>query len=89
MKSKAKNAFLVLCLFVFYCVLLADVLHASALGTLFGALAALPLTTHVYRRIDSALTNSQQKTPNSEWVPVPRTRTAEPGVGQRSGRNGI
>ena len=46
----AKNATLVLCLFVLYCVLLSQGLKASAASAFFGALAAVPLTVHLYHR---------------------------------------
>ena len=48
---RAKNATLVLCLFVLYCVLLSQGLRASAGSAFFGALAAVPLTIHIYHRI--------------------------------------
>ncbi len=48
---RAKDAGLVLCLFTLYCVLLSQGLKANALSTLFGALAAVPLTVHLYRRV--------------------------------------
>ena len=47
----AKNGMLVLCLFVLYCVLLSQGLKASAASTFFGALAAVPLTVHLYHRV--------------------------------------
>ena len=47
----AKNATLVLCLFVLYCVLLSQGLKASAASAFFGALAAVPLTVHLYHRV--------------------------------------
>ena len=49
--KRAKHAVLVLCLFVLYCVLLSQGLKASAASTFFGALAAVPLTVHLYHRI--------------------------------------
>ena len=49
--KRAKDATLVLCLFVVYCVLLSQGLKASAVSALFGALAAVPLTVHLYRRL--------------------------------------
>jgi len=49
--KRAKYAALVLCLFVLYCVLLSQGLKASAASALFGALAAVPLTVHLYHRI--------------------------------------
>ena len=47
----AKYATLVICLFVVYCVLLSQGLKASAASAFFGALAAIPLTVHLYRRL--------------------------------------
>jgi hypothetical protein len=49
--KRAKNAALVLCLFIVYCVLLSQGLKASAASTFFGALAAVPLTVHIYNRV--------------------------------------
>ena len=49
--KRAKDATLVLCLFVVYCVLLSQGLKASAVSAFFGALAAVPLTVHLYRRL--------------------------------------
>jgi hypothetical protein len=46
-----KNGALVLCLFVLYCVLLSQGLKASAASAFFGALAAVPLTVHLYHRV--------------------------------------
>src|SRR5581483_4715931 len=46
-----KNGALVLCLFVLYCVLLSQGLKASAASAFFGALAAVPLTVHLYHRM--------------------------------------
>src|ERR1700683_2131238 len=48
--KRAKNATLVFCLFIVYCVLLSQGLKASAASAFFGALAAVPLTVHIYRR---------------------------------------
>jgi hypothetical protein len=47
----AKNSTLVLCLFVVYCVLLSQGLKANAASAFLGALAAVPLTVHLYRRL--------------------------------------
>jgi hypothetical protein len=47
----AKNGTLVLCLFVLYCVLLSQGLKAGAASAFFGALAAVPLTVHLYHRV--------------------------------------
>ena len=46
-----KNGALVLCLFVLYCVLLSQGLKASVASAFFGALAAVPLTVHLYHRV--------------------------------------
>jgi hypothetical protein len=48
---RARTAGLVLCLFILNCVLLSQGLKANALSTLLGALAAVPLTVHLYRRV--------------------------------------
>jgi hypothetical protein len=48
---RAKNAGLVICLFALYCVLLSQGLKAGAGSTLLGALAAVPLTVHLYHRV--------------------------------------
>ena len=47
----AQNGALVLCLFVLFCVLLSQGLKASAASAFFGALAAVPLTVHLYHRV--------------------------------------
>jgi predicted PurR-regulated permease PerM len=66
---RIRSAILVLCLFILYCVLLSQGLKANALSTFFGALAAVPLTVHLYNRFDAWVsevkphkpqTNSQQ-----------------------------
>ena len=49
--KRAKDAALVLCLFIVYCVLLSQGLRASAVSAFFGALAAVPLTVHLYHRL--------------------------------------
>ena len=49
--KRAKDATLVVCLFVLYCVMLSQGLKASAASAFFGALAAVPLTVHLYRRM--------------------------------------
>jgi hypothetical protein len=48
--NRAKNATLVFCLFVVYCILLSQGLKAGAVSAFFGALAAVPLTVHLYCR---------------------------------------
>ena len=48
---RAKDVTLVLCLFIVYCVLLSQGLKASAVSAFFGALAAVPLTVHLYHRL--------------------------------------
>jgi len=54
--NRAKSASLVFCLFVLYSVLLSQGLKANAASAFFGALAAVPLTVHLYHRI---------------WPPIP------------------
>jgi hypothetical protein len=49
--KRTKDATLVICLFVVYCVLLSQGLKASAASAFFGALAAIPLTVHLYGRL--------------------------------------
>jgi hypothetical protein len=49
--KRAKDATLVVCLFIVYCVLLSQGLKASSVSAFFGALAAVPLTVHLYRRL--------------------------------------
>ena len=49
--KRAKNTGLVFCLFVVYCVLLSQGLRASTASAFFGALAAVPLTVHLYHRL--------------------------------------
>ena len=48
---RTRHATLVICLFVVYCVLLSQGLKASAASAFFGALAAIPLTVHLYGRL--------------------------------------
>jgi len=48
---RIRSATLVLCLFILYCVLLSQGLKANAISTFFGALAAVPLTVHLYNRV--------------------------------------
>ena len=48
---RIRNATLVLCLFILYCVLLSQGLKANPLSTFCGALAAVPLTVHLYNRV--------------------------------------
>ena len=58
----AKNGALVLCLFVLYCVLLSQGLKASAASAFFGAVAAVPLTVHLYRRVwPPAISDDQRR----------------------------
>ena len=49
--KRTKHTMLVICLFVVYCVLFSQGLKASAASAFFGALAAIPLTVHLYRRL--------------------------------------
>ena len=73
--KRAKNATLVLCLFVLYCVLLSQGLKASPAGTFFGALAAVPLTVHIYHRLWPTTQSG-----------VGRRRSGEPEEGSSSDR---
>src|ERR1051326_2863093 len=57
----AKNGALVLCLFVLYCVLLSQGLKASAASAFFGALAAVPLTVHLYHRVWPAAVSDERR----------------------------
>ena len=57
----AKNGTLVLCLFVLYCVLLSQGLKASAASAFFGALAAVPLTVHLYHRVWPAAISDERR----------------------------
>lgn len=61
--NRAKNASLVFCLFVLYCVLLSQGLKATGASAFFGALAAVPLTVHLYHRIwpPSRVSGEQQR----------------------------
>ena len=58
---RAKNGTLVLCLFVLYCVLLSQGLKASAASAFFGALAAVPLTVHLYHRVWPAVISDEHR----------------------------
>jgi hypothetical protein len=49
--KRTKHTMLVICLFVVYCVLFSQGLKASAASAFFGALAAIPLTVHLYGRL--------------------------------------
>jgi hypothetical protein len=49
--KRATDATLVICLFVVYCVLSSQGLKASPASSFFGAVAAVPLTMHLYRRL--------------------------------------
>ena len=59
--THAKNGTLVLCLFVLYCVLLSQGLKASAASAFFGALAAVPLTVHLYHRVLPAVISDERR----------------------------
>ena len=69
---RARNAGLVLCLFTLYCVLLSQGLKANALSTLFGALAAVPLTVHLYRRVLPAAVGRPDNRAGDRALPVVR-----------------
>ncbi|HKE25562.1 MAG TPA: hypothetical protein VKB88_24560 [Bryobacteraceae bacterium] len=49
--ERLKNAGLVFCLFVVLMVVFSSYFRASAVGTLFGALAGTPLLVHVFNRL--------------------------------------
>ena len=70
--KRAKDATLVVCLFVVYCVLLSQGLKASAASAFFGALAAIPLTVHLYGRL---------------WPLPPENDGGERGTNPRVGRD--
>ena len=57
---RIRKAALVLCLFILYCVLLSQGLKANALSTFLGALAAVPLTVHLYNRVWSGVVDTPQ-----------------------------
>ena len=61
---RIRNGALLLCLFILYCVLLSQGLKANALSTLLGALAAVPLTLHLYNRVWS---ESCETKPHKDW----------------------
>jgi len=88
---KAKNGTLVLCLFVLYCVLLSQGLKASAASTFFGALAAVPLTVHLYHRVwPLAVSDEHRRRLYRRAAPI-RAGEVEgeyesSGIGGRSGR---
>ena len=56
-----KNGALMLCLFVLYCVLLSQGLKASVASAFFGALAAVPLTVHLYHRVWPAVISDERR----------------------------
>jgi hypothetical protein len=72
--KRAKNATLVFCLFIVYCVLLSQGLKAGAVSAFFGALAAVPLTVHLYRRL---------------WPLPPEKDAGDRGPRQRLGRDAV
>jgi hypothetical protein len=49
--ERLKNASLILCLFIVLAVIFSSYFRASAVGTLFGALAGTPLLVHVFNRL--------------------------------------
>jgi hypothetical protein len=58
---RIRKAALVLCLFILYCVLLSQGLKANALSTFLGAMAAVPLTVHLYNRAWSGVVGTPQR----------------------------
>jgi len=88
---KAKNGTLVLCLFVLYCVLLSQGLKASAASTFFGALAAVPLTVHLYHRVwPPAVSDERRRRLYRRAAPIRAGEVEDEyessGIGGRSGR---
>lgn len=49
--ERLKNASLIFCLFIVLAVIFSSYFRASAVGTLFGALAGTPLLVHVFNRL--------------------------------------
>ena len=87
----AKNGALVLCLFVLYCVLLSQGLKASAASAFFGALAAVPLTVHLYLRVWPPATSDEHRRRPYRRAALIRTGEVESeyessGIDGRSGR---
>jgi hypothetical protein len=64
---RIRKAALVLCLFTLYWVLLSQGPKANALSTFFGALAAVPLTVHLYSRVWSAVLGTPQSDIQQSW----------------------
>jgi hypothetical protein len=64
--KRAKQATLVLCLFILYSVLLSQGLKASAASAFFGALAAVPLTVHLYHRVWPSPISENGRQPTSQ-----------------------
>jgi hypothetical protein len=64
-----RNAALVLCLFILYCVLLSQGLRANALSTFLGASAAVPLTLHLYNRARSELVGTTPQSNGQRYGP--------------------
>ena len=76
--KRAKHSALVVCLFVLYCVLLSQGLKASAASALFGALAAVPLTVHLYHRIWPPTFAESDRRRVYQRVALPEVDAAEP-----------
>ncbi len=49
--ERLKNASLIFCLFIVLAVIFSSYFRASAVGTLFGALAGTPVLVHVFNRL--------------------------------------
>jgi hypothetical protein len=87
----AKNGALVLCLFVCFCVLLSQGLKASAASTFFGALAAVPLTVHLYHRVwPPAISDEQRRRLYRSAAPIRAGEVEDEyessGIGEHGGR---
>ena len=88
---RAKNGTLVLCLFVLYCVLLSQGLKASAASAFFGALAAVPLTVHLYQRVwPAAVSDERRRRLYRRAAPIRASEVEDEyessGIGGRSSR---
>jgi hypothetical protein len=64
--ERVKNAALVFCLFIVLLVIFSSYFRATAVGSLFGALAGTPLLVHIFNRVAPS-----RRSPSAE-----RTRTA-------------
>ena len=79
--ERLKNASLIFCLFIVLAVIFSSYFRASAVGTLFGALAGTPLLVHVFNRlVPSRRARERQVGRTAEVVPggEPAQNPAEP-----------